>query len=184
LLRILHGRTMTKTARVNKIEMLTHNRGQVGFKTLPDELEASSATLKRNLDDLNDRLGAPIEYDRLLNGYRFGQGHRSQKHALQGLWFSERDLYSLLTAPPLLSDGDSDAVISRRLQPVRVRIHEMLGADESDARALLKPAKNVCAAKRPVPTQSLEMVGEALLRRRRLHMRYLTGGLGAASDQS
>ena len=54
-------RTMTKTARVYRIEMLIRNRGHVSFKTLLDELEVSPATLKRDLDYLKDRLGAPIE---------------------------------------------------------------------------------------------------------------------------
>ena len=65
---------MTKTARVYKIEMLIRNRGHVSFQTLLDELEVSPATLKRDLDYLKDQLGAPIEYDRYLNGYRFGAG--------------------------------------------------------------------------------------------------------------
>ena len=61
---------MTKTARVYKIEMLIRNRGHVSFQTMLDELEVSPATLKRDLDYLKDQLGAPIEYDRFLNGYR------------------------------------------------------------------------------------------------------------------
>jgi hypothetical protein len=58
-------RAMTKTARVYKIETLIRNRGHVSFRALLDELEVSPATLKRDLDYLKDRLGAPIQYDRL-----------------------------------------------------------------------------------------------------------------------
>jgi predicted DNA-binding transcriptional regulator YafY len=75
---------MTKTARVYKIEMLIRNRGHVSFQALLDELEVSPATLKRDLDYLKDQLGAPIEYDRFLNGYRFGEEYRGQKHELPG----------------------------------------------------------------------------------------------------
>ncbi|MCI4429810.1 MAG: hypothetical protein JHC40_11655 [Burkholderiales bacterium] len=35
------------------------------------EFEVSPATLKRDLQYLRDRLGAPIVYDALANGYRF-----------------------------------------------------------------------------------------------------------------
>lgn len=174
---------MTKTARVYKIEMLIRNRGHVSFRTLLDELEVSPATLKRDLDYLKDQLGAPIEYDRLLNGYRFGQEYRGQKHELPGLWFSERELYSLLMAHQLLSELDTDGVISRHLQPLLDRIHQMLGTGEADAKALLKRVKIISPAKRPVPTQFFEMVGEALLKRRRLHMRYLTRGRGEVSER-
>ncbi len=174
---------MTKTARVYKIEMLIRTRGHVSFQTLLDELEVSPATLKRDLDYLKDQLGAPIEYDRFLNGYRFGQEYRGQKHELPGLWFSERELYSLLMTNQLLSELDSEGVISRHLQPLLERIHLMLGTSEADAKALLKRVKIISPAKRPVPTQFFEMVGEALLKRRRLHMRYLTRGRGEVSER-
>jgi len=174
---------MTKTARVYKIEMLIRNRGHVSFQTLLDELEVSPATLKRDLDYLKDQLGAPIEYDRFLNGYRFGADYRGRKHELPGLWFSERELYSLLMAHQLLSELDSEGVISRHLQPLLERIHQMLGTGEAEAKALLKRVKIIGTAKRPVPSQFFELVGEALLKRRRLHMRYLTRGRGEVSER-
>jgi predicted DNA-binding transcriptional regulator YafY len=174
---------MTKTARVYKIEMLIRNRGHVSFQALLDELEVSPATLKRDLEYLKDRLGAPIVYDRFLNGYKFGEEYRGQKHELPGLWFNERELYSLLMAHQLLSELDSDGVISRHLQPLLERIHQMLGPDEVDAKSLLKRVKIIGAAKRPVPSQFFEMVGEALLKRRRIRMRYLTRGRGEVSER-
>ena len=174
---------MTKTARVYKIEMLIRNRGHVSFQALLDELEISPATLKRDLDYLKDQLGAPIEYDRFLNGYRFGQEYRGQKHELPGLWFSERELYSLLMAHQLLSELDSEGVISRHLQPLLDRIHQMLGTGESDAKALLKRVKIIGSAKRPVSSQFFELIGEALLKRKRIHMRYLTRGRGEVSER-
>ena len=175
---------MTKTARVYKIEMLIRNRGHVSFQTLLDELEVSAATLKRDLDYLKDQLGAPIEYDRFLNGYRFGEEYRGQKHELPGLWFSERELYSLLMANQLLSELDSEGVISRHLQPLLDRIHQMLGTSEAEAKTLLRRVKIISSAKRPVPSQFFELVGEALLKRKRLQLRYLTRGRGEVSERA
>jgi predicted DNA-binding transcriptional regulator YafY len=174
---------MTKTARVYKIEMLIRNRGHVSFQALLVELEVSPATLKRDLEYLKDQLGAPIVYDRFLNGYKFGEEYRGQKHELPGLWFSERELYSLLMAYQLLNDLDSDGVISRHLQPLLERIHLMLGTSEAETKALLKRVKIIGSAKRPVPSQFFERVGEALLKRRRLHLRYLTRGRGEVSER-
>jgi predicted DNA-binding transcriptional regulator YafY len=174
---------MTKTARVYKIEMLIRNRGHVSFQTLLDELEVSPATLKRDLDYLKDQLGAPIVYDRFLNGYKFGEEYRGQKHELPGLWFNERELYSLLMAHQLLSDLDSDGVISRHLQPLLERIHQMLGTSEADTKALLKRVKIIGSAKRPVSSQFFELVGESLLKRRRIHLRYLTRGRRETSER-
>ena len=174
---------MTKTARVYKIEMLIRNRGTVSFKTLREELEVSPATLKRDLDYLRDRLGAPIEYDRFSNGYRLGADTRGQKHELPGMWFSERELYSLLMAHQLLTELDSDGVISRHLQPLLDRIHQMLGTGEDEAKELLKRVKITGSTKRPVSSQFFELIGEALLRRRRIRMKYLTRGRGQVSER-
>ena len=57
------------TARLCRIETLIRARGHVSFAMLLAELEVSPATLKRDLEFLRSRLGAPIEYDRDLNGY-------------------------------------------------------------------------------------------------------------------
>ncbi len=174
---------MTKTARLYKIELSIRNRGHVSFQQLLGDLEVSAATLKRDLEYLRDRMGAPIVYDRDLNGYKFGPEYRGQKHELPGLWFNERELYSLLMAHQLLSELDSDGMLSRHLQPLLGRIHEMLGSSDADARALMKRVKIISAAKRPVQSQFFELVGEALLKRRRLHMRYLTRGRGEISER-
>jgi predicted DNA-binding transcriptional regulator YafY len=173
---------MTKTARVYKIEMLIRNRGHVSFQALLDELEVSPATLKRDLDYLKDQLGAPIEYDRFLNGYRFGEEYPRPEARAAGLWFSERELYSLLMAHQLLSELDSEGVISRHLQPLLDRIHQMLGTGEADAKALLKRVKIIGSAKRPVSSQFFELVGEALLKRRRFTC--ATSRVGAARSAS
>jgi predicted DNA-binding transcriptional regulator YafY len=174
---------MSKTTRLYKIEMLIRSRGHVSFQTLLDELEVSRATLKRDLDELRDELGAPIEYDRDLNGYRFVQPARETRHELPGLWFSERELYSLLMANQMLGELDSDGVISRHLQPLLARIHDLLGGGADEARALLKRVKIVSAAKRPVPSRFFELVGEALLARRRIHLRYLTRSRGEVGER-
>lgn len=175
---------MSKTARLYKIEMLIRHRGHASFAELLEALEISRATLKRDLEYLRDQLGAPIVYDRDVNGYRFGSEYRGEKHELPGLWFNERELYSLLMAHQLLSGLDSDGMLSRHLQPLLDRIHELLGPQgEGDAKALMRRVKIISALRRPVAPEFFERVGEALMRRRRLQMRYLTRGRGAVSER-
>ena len=184
---------MTQTARLYKIEQLVRQRGSIPFADLLAVLEVSPATLKRDLAYLRDQLGAPIVYDRDSNGYRFaaptaggvaGGDADGGRHQLPGLWFSERELYSLLMAHQLLAGLDADGTLSRHLQPLLDRIHELLGpGGDSDAQALMKRVKIVSALRRPVPPEGFERMGEALLRRRRLHMRYLTRARGAVSER-
>ncbi|CAD5369719.1 HTH deoR-type domain-containing protein [Rubrivivax sp. A210] len=174
---------MTKTARVYKIERIIRNRGHISFQALIEELEVSPATLKRDLAYLKDQLGAPIEYDRDLNGYRFGQPFRGETHELPGLWFSEHELYSLLMANQLLSELDADGIISRHLQPLLDRIHQLLGPDEANAASLLERVRIINSARRPVPGKFFELVVEGLLQRRRIRMRYLTRSRDEISER-
>ena len=178
---------MDRTERFYKIERLLRSRGCVNFESLLEELGVSPATLKRDLDYLRGQLGAPIEYDRDSNSYRFAAGvsgtGSDRRHELPGLWFSEPELYSLLMAHQLLSELDAEGVISRHLQPLLERIHQMLGNSEVDAKELLKRVKIISPAKRPVPTQFFELVAEALLKRSKLHIRYLTRGRGKVSER-
>ena len=175
---------MVNTARLYKIESLIRHRGHISKQALLDELEISRATLKRDLEYLRSRLNAPIEYDAALNGYRFGEGVRGQRHELPGLWFNERELYSLLMAHQLLSELDQEAMLSRHLQPLLDRIHQLLGGgDAPTAKGLIQRIKIISALRRPVPGEFFELVGDALLTRRRLQMRYLTRARREVSER-
>jgi predicted DNA-binding transcriptional regulator YafY len=173
------------TARLYRIESLIRSRGPVSMQVLQDELEVSRATLKRDLEYLRSRLGAPIEYDAAAHGYRFGQVSVGTKHELPGLWFDEAELYSLLMAQQLLAGLDSDGLLSRHLQPLLDRILHLLGRGQGAVAAeqVMARVKIVSALRRPVPSRFFERVSSALLARQRLHLRYLTRGRREVSER-
>ncbi|HEY2925912.1 helix-turn-helix transcriptional regulator [Piscinibacter sp.] len=166
---------MDRTERFYKIELLLRSRGCVAFETLRDELAVSPATLKRDLQYLRDRLAAPIVYDRFDNGYRFEAvvpSAASPRHELPGLWFSEKEIHALLTMHQLLAGLDDDGVLSRHLQPMADKLQGMLGADESEARELMRRVKLISTARRRVPSRHFELLGSALVQRKRVWLRY------------
>jgi predicted DNA-binding transcriptional regulator YafY len=177
------------TERLYRIEGLIRSRGHVSFAALLEELEVSRATLKRDLEYLRSRLGAPIEYDRDLNAYRFATptpGRSAERRQeLPGVWFSESELYSLLTAQQLFAGLDSAGLLSRHLQPLLDRIQQMLGRGEGSdaAQRVVERVKVITALRRPVPTRFFEAVSTALMQRRRLHLRYLTRGRREVSER-
>jgi predicted DNA-binding transcriptional regulator YafY len=179
---------MANTARLYRIEALIRARGHVSFASLLQDLEVSPATLKRDLEYLRSRLGAPIVYDRDLNAYRFATGSAvpaGPRHELPGLWFNEAELYSLLMAQQLLGSLDSDGLISRHLKPLLDRIQHLLGSGEGEAAAarLMQRVKIASTQRRPVPTRFFERVSSALLSRHRLHLRYLTRTRGEVTER-
>jgi predicted DNA-binding transcriptional regulator YafY len=175
----------SNTARLYRIEALIRSRGHVSFSELLADLQVSRATLKRDLEYLRSRLGAPIDYDRDLNGYRFGTAYAGAKHELPGLWFDESELYSLLMAQQLLAGLDTGGLLARHLQPLLDRIHHLLASGEGRGAAdrLMQRVRIVSALRRPVPSRHFERVSAALLNRRRLHLRYLTRGRGETSER-
>ncbi len=172
---------MDRTERFYKIELLLRSRGCVSFSALGAELEVSAATLKRDLQYLRDRLGAPIVYDALAKGYRFDGAARGATalHELPGLWFSENEIHALLTMQQLLAGLDDDGVLARHLQPLTDKLQGLLGADAQESRALLRRVKVIGTARRRAPSRYFELLGSALVRRKRVWLHYFK-----RSDQS
>jgi predicted DNA-binding transcriptional regulator YafY len=159
---------MDRTERFYKIELLLRSRGCISFADLSEALAVSPATLKRDLAFLRERMDAPIVYDNLANGYHFGSGAGGKagaRHELPGLWFSENEIHALLTMHQLLAGLDDDGVLARQLQG-------MLGSDARQARELMRRVKVIGTARRRVPSRYFELLGSALLQRRRVALRY------------
>ena len=167
---------MDRTERFYKIELLLKSRGRVSFAALIEELGVSPATLKRDLQYLRDRLAVPIVYSAFDNAYRFdapsAAGARDERHELPGLWFSENEIHALLTMHQLLAGLDDDGVLARHLQPLMEKLQAMLGTDEAQARTLMRRVKVIVTARRRVPSRHFELLGSALLQRKRVWLRY------------
>jgi len=174
---------MDRTERFYKIELLLKSRGSVSFAALIGELGVSRATLKRDLQYLRDRLAAPIVYSAFDNAYRMATapaaghaagaaGAATQRHELPGLWFSENEIHALLTMHQLLAGLDDDGVLARHLQPLMEKLQGMLGTDAAQARTLMRRVKVIGTARRRVPSRHFELLGAALLQRKRVWLRY------------
>lgn len=176
---------MDRSERFYRIEALIKSRGCVDFATLRQDLEVSPATLKRDLQYLRDRMSAPIVYDYFERGYKLqaSRGADAKAHELPGVWFSEREIHALLTMHQLIQGLDEGGVLSRHLQPLLDKFQSMLGGSEEEARSLRQRVRLISAGRRPVPSRWFEMFGDALLRRRRVHMAYFTRGRRATSER-
>jgi predicted DNA-binding transcriptional regulator YafY len=181
---------MDRTERFYKIELLLRDRGCVSFAALREALEVSPATLKRDLQYLRDRLGAPIAYDAADNGYRLGtpsagtaRAGAASRQELPGLWFSENEVHALLTMHQLLAGLDESGVLARHLQPMLDRLQGMLGPDARQAGELTRRVKVIGTARRRVPSRWFEMLGSAVVRRQRVFLRYFKRGDRSISER-
>jgi predicted DNA-binding transcriptional regulator YafY len=172
---------VNQTERFYRIDTLIHQRGVVPFGTLMTELEVSRATLKRDLAYMRDRLNAPIVYDRDRGGYCFEQGQVGPQYELPGLWFSDREVLALLTMHRMLEDLDTGGLLGPQVQPLIARLNALLGSTDAPADEIRRRVKLIPAQNRPVKPNWFEVIGSALVTRRRVEVAYFTRGRNARS---
>lgn len=86
---------MDRSERFYKIDQMLAARGLVPIGDFLAELNVSSATFKRDLEYLRDRLNAPILWDRDAGGYRYDhKGQNGPTFALPGIWFNASETHA------------------------------------------------------------------------------------------
>ena len=161
---------MSINERLYQIDQLLNDRKAVSFQELLGRLEVSPATLKRDLAYMRDRLNAPIIYDKELNGYRFERN--AQSYSLPGLWFSPEEIYALLTMQHLLSNLDSDGLLSNHIKPLQSRLLAMLDNSDCSLDEIQKRVKIEKMGSRKYDLEHFQEIGSALVKRKRLIVEY------------
>lgn len=166
---------MNPIERIYKIQHLLQEKTVVPLQDFLDDMEISLATFKRDLERLRDRFGAPVIYDRQLNGYRYERDLKTNKtpgHELPGLWFSEAEATALVTMQHLLSSLDQGGLIGPHLEPLMARIDSILGGEDASAKELRDRIKVIPFGSRKSLGQHFSQIGFALLKRQRLTIKF------------
>ena len=175
------GISVSVMERVYQIDQMLAGRKAVSRQELLERLEISWATLKRDLAYMKDRLNAPIVFDRELGGYRFNHDNKQigPQYELPGLWFSAEEIHALLTMQHLLSNLDTGGLLGPQIKPLLARLTGMLGAADNPIEEVQKRIQIQTVGARQFHLDHFQAVGSALLRRKRLIIRYHARG----SDQ-
>lgn len=176
---------MSNTERIYQIDQILSGRQFVPRVELQEKLGVSWATLKRDLNYLKDRLHAPIIFDREVGGYRFDSGTKrvGPQYELPGLWFSAEEIHALLTMQHLLSNLDSGGLLGPQIKPLLARLTGMLSAADNPAEEVQRRIKVETVGARGFHLDHFQAVGSALLRRKRLHIRYHARGTDEITDR-
>ena len=158
---------MDRTERFYRIEDLLHTRKVVPVEDFLTELEISSATFKRDLEYLRDRLHAPIIWDREAGGYRFEKSSGMEKFQLPGLWFNAAEIHALLTMQQLLKNLEP-GLLTPHIEPLLGRLRLLLDSKKTPIDAFEKRIRiQRLNARTYEPAQFLPIV-TAVLQRKRL----------------
>ena len=176
---------MSGLERIYQIDQILSGRKFVPRKELQERLGVSWATLKRDLAYLKDRLNAPIIFDRDLGGYRFE--HETQRigpqYELPGLWFSAEEIHALLTMQHLLSNLDTGGLLGPHIKPLLTRLTGLLGAAENPVDEVQRRIRIMTVGARAFRLNHFQAVGSALLRRKRLVIRYHARGTDEVTER-
>lgn len=158
--------------------LLRRARYPVPRATLENRLECSRATVKRILREMRDKLGAPIDYDRRHNGYRYLE-REGQRYELPGLWFSASELHALLACQQLLGNIQP-GLLDEHLAPLRARIEGILVSSRVRVGEVARRVRILSMTARCPDAEHFGAAAGAVLQRKRLHIRYH----GRASDET
>lgn len=131
------------------------------------KLEISSATFKRDLSMLRDRLNTPIIFDRDLGGYRLENPDAFQQ--LPGLWFSQEEALALMTIQSMISQLEP-GLLGPKLKPLQTRLNKILETQGANANILAERIRVVHAGKRRMPLKSFELIAKATVDRKQIEI--------------
>ncbi len=159
---------MNRSERLYIIDQLLRTRRAVPMHEFLCRLEVSSATFKRDLDYMRDRLHAPILWDRAAGGYIFDETSATGPHyELPGLWFSANELFALLAAQKLLADIEP-GVLAARVAPIQARLSSLLETAGHSSSEVSQRVRLLSVAKRQLEPRHFADMASALLSRRQL----------------
>lgn len=176
---------MSGMERIYQIDQILAGRKFVPRKELQERLGVSWATLKRDLAYLKDRLNAPIIFDRDLGGYRFEAESKrvGPQYELPGLWFSAEEIHALLTMQHLLSNLDTGGLLGPQIKPLLARLTGLLGSADNPVEEVQRRIRIETVGARQFHLDHFQSVGSALLRRKRLVIRYHARGTDEVTER-
>lgn len=151
-------------------KILANRRTPISRRNLEEKLECSRATVKRHITELRDFLGAPIKFNRQLNGYYYDEAD-VPKYELPGLWFSAPEIFALLTTQQLLAKLQP-GILEPHLVPLRKRLDDILCHQRSGGRDIGRYIRILQMAPRPADIASFQKIADALFTRKRIKILY------------
>lgn len=161
---------MDRTERFYKLcHALSKGRSVPSKELLPKLGEISPSTLKRDIEYLQTRFNAPIEYDRTSRGWRYIP--EAEQFELPGLWFTPSEAQALITLQQLLAHIQP-GLLDPYLRPLQNRIGKLLEKGDQTIEQVQRRIRILQQNARAVSPQYFELASHAVLARKRMHLTH------------
>ena len=161
---------MSEIDRLYSYKSLFLKRRLISQSEILSSLEISTATFKRDLSKLRDRLNLPIIYDRTLRGYRLDKD--TSPNGFSSAIFSKEEILVFSTIQYILTQFEPH-LFNSALKPLKTKIEFMLndiGLTESD---VMSRIKFLYSRKRTLNYDIFERLLSASFNRKKVSIRYL-----------
>lgn len=164
--------------------LLSNSRFPIPRKQLEERLDCSQKTVRRDLDFLRDRLGAPVDYDQEKNGWYYRDNEQSL-YELPGLWLNEEEIHALLSIQQLLSSLDP-GLLQDEIAPFENRIKDLLNksAGVQNDTNLSQAIRLLTTGKRKRQYQHFQQIASATIQKKQVHITYFGRRKNAVSQRN
>lgn len=162
---------MAQYERICKLERLLQNNRCLTRASALRELEVSLSTLNRDLARLREESGLTIHWVPEREGWAVDRSAGRQLE-LPELSFAADEVHALLTMQHLLSNLDAGGLLGPSIEPLRRKLHSMLGSGGAPAAEVRRRIHVRTVGARRIALPHFQAVGTALLRRLRLVLQY------------
>ncbi len=160
---------MNRAERIYRLHAALKLPRPVSMQALFEKLEVSHATIKRDLAYMRDFMGAPIDYDRSANGYRYKPD--ADDFELPGLWFNETELFALLATEQLL-ESVQPGFLTPWIGPLKSRIRKLLEHSGHHSKIVTTRIRLQPVAQRTVRQELFGQAASAVLAEQALEIKY------------
>jgi hypothetical protein len=161
---------MSEIDRLYSYKSLFLKRRIISQSEILSSLEISTATFKRDLTKLRDRLNLPIVYDRNLRGYRLDK--ERSVNGFSSVIFSKEEILVFSTIQYILTQFEPH-LFNSTLKPLKAKIEFMLndiGLSESE---VISRIKFLYSRKRTLNYDVFEVMLSATFNRKKLSITYI-----------
>jgi predicted DNA-binding transcriptional regulator YafY len=171
---------MSQFERVYKIDRLLRNRIAPSKQKLLAALDVSEPTLKRDLEYMRSRLGAPIIWNREAGGYSYAADQ--PEFTIPGLWFSADEIHALLLIIHIV-DQIQPSFLRDQVRPFRDRLGAIANASTGRFEPIARRVRMIAGATRIANPACLDSVIRATLARQRLRIVYQSRSRAAETER-
>jgi len=146
--------------------MLKEARLPVSKKAMQEKLEVSAGTIKNRINELRDRYDAPLKYCGRHRGWYFSD----DKYELHGIWFSQNELFALLTVEQQLETLEP-GLISEQLKQFKQKAIKLIQQRTPDTQ-IKQRLRILSIHNKQLDADIFANIAKATLQRTQLNIRH------------